>query len=297
MAFQGLSIPAAVTPADNPDAKANEAINKAAERAVVQVAGQMPQRDANGDDSPSAGKPPPPKDDPAKGQEPQKPADPQRPAWLPEKFKSAEDMAKAYSELETRLGGQKPKEGEQKPDGQQPQTPPAALSEESFTPFVEEFAKTGQLSEESFGKLQQMGIPRTMAEAYMAGQQAIGERQANEIFSLVGGKEQYTEMSAWAQQNLTQAQLKAYNAVVESGDLEQAALAVQGLASQWRAQAGQAPAQVVQGRPAPTGVVPFRTSSEVVQAMKDPRYEKDSTYTKEVDARLAASDMFTSRTY
>ncbi len=27
-----------------------------------------------------------------------------RPQWLPEKFKSAEDMAKAYSELEKKLG-------------------------------------------------------------------------------------------------------------------------------------------------------------------------------------------------
>ena len=32
-----------------------------------------------------------------------------RPQWLPEKFKSAEDMAQAYSELEKKLG-QAPKE-------------------------------------------------------------------------------------------------------------------------------------------------------------------------------------------
>ena len=33
-----------------------------------------------------------------------------RPEWLPEKFKSPEDMAKAYAELEGKLGGNKPTE-------------------------------------------------------------------------------------------------------------------------------------------------------------------------------------------
>ena len=30
----------------------------------------------------------------------------ERPDWLPEKFKNAEDMAKAYGELESKLGSQ-----------------------------------------------------------------------------------------------------------------------------------------------------------------------------------------------
>ena len=38
-----------------------------------------------------------------------------RPEWLPEKFKSAEDLAKAYSELEKKLGAPKPKD-EAKPE-------------------------------------------------------------------------------------------------------------------------------------------------------------------------------------
>ena len=40
-----------------------------------------------------------------KGEEPTLEApEPQRPEWLPEKFNSAEDMAKAYSELESKMG-------------------------------------------------------------------------------------------------------------------------------------------------------------------------------------------------
>ena len=43
---------------------------------------------------------------PAPSNEPAAAPSGDRPSWLPEKFKSAEDMAKAYSELEKKQGGQ-----------------------------------------------------------------------------------------------------------------------------------------------------------------------------------------------
>ena len=39
--------------------------------------------------------------------------DPERPEWLPEKFKSVEDMAKAYSALEGKLGSNSEAEAQQ----------------------------------------------------------------------------------------------------------------------------------------------------------------------------------------
>jgi hypothetical protein len=43
-------------------------------------------------------------------------ADPNRPAYLPEKFKTAEDLAKAYVELEKKLGTPLPRHAARHPD-------------------------------------------------------------------------------------------------------------------------------------------------------------------------------------
>ena len=52
--------------------------------------------------------------------EPQAEETTERPEWLPEKFKSAEDMAQAYAELEKRMGqGTKEVEETEQPEEQQ----------------------------------------------------------------------------------------------------------------------------------------------------------------------------------
>ena len=46
------------------------------------------------------------------------------------------------------------------------------------------------------------------------------------------------------------------------------------------------------GRPAASGPTPYRSTQEVVAAMSDKRYGKDVTYTEDVQRRLAGSDVF-----
>ena len=63
-------------------------------------------------------------------EEPQ--AQQERPEWLPEKFESAEDLAKAYGELESKMGtGAKEEEPEQQVEEQQEEKP--EQSENEFT--------------------------------------------------------------------------------------------------------------------------------------------------------------------
>ena len=71
----------------------------------------------------------------------------ERPTWLPEKFNSAEDMAKSYSELEKKLsgGGTSEDKQEQEEAPEQPEETDDAPKDGSpdFTKFSEEFAKSG----------------------------------------------------------------------------------------------------------------------------------------------------------
>ena len=49
---------------------------------------------------------------------------------------------------------------------------------------------------------------------------------------------------------------------------------------------------LITGRPAASGPNPYRSTQEVVAAMSDKRYGKDVTYTEDVQRRLAGSDVF-----
>jgi len=49
---------------------------------------------------------------------------------------------------------------------------------------------------------------------------------------------------------------------------------------------------LINGRPASSGPTPYRSSEEVKAAMRDPRYGKDVTYTQDVYARLDKSSVF-----
>ena len=64
------------------------------------------------------------------------PQDGERPSWLPEKFTSGEDLAKAYSELEKQFSS-----GKQQPVEQPTQQQAEQATGIDLNPFYEEFAE------------------------------------------------------------------------------------------------------------------------------------------------------------
>ena len=82
-----------------------------------------------------------------------------RPDWLPEKFTSAEEMAKAYSELEKKQSsGQEETQTEEQPqdDGDVEQVP--------LQKFYDEFETEGGLSEKSYNGLEELGLPKGLVD-------------------------------------------------------------------------------------------------------------------------------------
>ena len=74
----------------------------------------------------------------------------ERPEWLPEKYSSAEDMAKAYSELETKLSGS----DEEVAEEAEPDTnPTTGMSQEDMQKYSNEWAENGTLSDETYDEL------------------------------------------------------------------------------------------------------------------------------------------------
>jgi hypothetical protein len=211
-----------------------------------------------------------------------------RPDWLPEKFQSPEDMAKAYNELQSKLGeGSKEKDSSAKEKAEPDQT----VMQEIIDSATNEFIESGELTDKSFKALEEQGLPREIVEAYVAGQRALMENQVNQVKATVGGEENYNAMAEWAAENLDQSELDAFNEVVESGSINQAQMAVRGLYSQFASAGGKAP-NLIQGNTSGSAVKPFNSAAQVTEAMRDPRYKNDPAYRKTVEDRLAVTSSF-----
>lgn len=212
------------------------------------------------------------------------PAPEDRPGWLPEKFKSPEDLAKAYSELEKRFStpAEKPKAAPQADAGTQ-----AGLNLDTY---AKEYADTGALSDESISKLVASGIPEPIVRNYLEGIGALADRQTQQIYGIAGGEAQYNSMLEWASENLDEGEIDAFNSIMEQGNQSSMQMAVRGLQARYTQTVGQ-PSKLIQGSTTGPSGGAFRSIAEVTAAMQDPRYAKDPAYRREVENRLKTSNV------
>lgn len=210
----------------------------------------------------------------------------ERPNWLPEKFKSPEDLAKAYSELEKRFStpAEKPKTI--------PQAEAAPQGALNFDEFSKEYSENGTLSEESIAKLSANGIPENVVRNYLDGLNAITEKQTQQIYSIAGGEEKYNSMLEWASESLEENEIEAFNSIMEQGNPAAMQMAVRGLQARFSQSSG-SPAKLIQGDTIGPSGGAFRSVAELTAAMKDPRYHKDPAYRRDVENRLKNSNILT----
>ena len=229
-------------------------------------------------------------------EEPQAEETQERPEWLPEKFKSAEDMANAYAELEKRMGAGAKEDTEEQPQQTEETTDENNTEENTnYNETVVEasqefFANDGQLSDETYQKLEQIGLPRDLVDSYAAGQQALIQSEESEIKSVAGGD--YDAMAEWANEHLPSEEIDAFDEAVTGGSVQQAKLAVQGLYARYQNANGGSQPKLVQGAVSGTSTMPFKSMQELARAQSDPRYRSgDKAYHQEIDRRLAVSNI------
>lgn len=227
-------------------------------------------------------------------EEPQ--AQQERPEWLPEKFESAEDLAKAYGELESKMGtGAKEEEPEQQVEEQQEEKP--EQSENEFTEtqkLISDASKRyyengGEIPDETYEALEKAGIGRDLVDRFKAGQESLEEVEINQIRGSAG--DEYDAMSEWAGNQLDDDEFNAFNEVVNNGTVQQAKLAVKGLYARYKSEVGSTGPKLVTGGTTGSSTMPFGSMQEVSRYMKDPKYKSgDKAYHAELDRRLAASN-------
>jgi len=204
------------------------------------------------------------------------------------KFKSPEDLEKAYIELQSKLGsGDKPADKKPEPA---PEGAPANLTTDSFNSYVEEYVKNGSLSDGSYKSLEKMGLSRDLVDSYIEGRKSAAAAAENAVYGEVGGREQYQSMISWAASALAPDEIEAYNEVINTGDPKKTVFAVRSLAARFKESNSSAPARTVEGRRTDASDS-FKSRAEMVAAMNDPRYAKDPAYRNSVIERLKNSNL------
>jgi hypothetical protein len=240
------------------------------------------------------------------------------------KFKSPAELEKAYKELESKLG-QRGQQAEPEPEQQPSLTPDqytpelgkqlygdtvaTAIEAAEINPLeMAEKVYAGQdVSSYVDALVEKGGLPREVVETYLQGvapakgnnpappdsSAGFSEADVTELKAMVGGDEQFQQLSQWAVANLDPQELADYNAAVDSGNKAAARFALRQL--QVRATAGQGgePKLISGGAPANTDV--FKSQQDAIEAMRKTNskgkrlYNVDPKYRSWFEKTLARS--------
>ena len=125
-----------------------------------------------------------------------------------------------------------------------------------------------------------------------AAQQSVemSEAQVNQVQNAAGGEANWNAVTAWAQNNLPENQIDAFDSVIDSGNPAAIGIAFKGIQSQYNDANGYE-GRMLQGKPAGSSGQIYRSQAELVAAMGDPRYDNDPAYRADVIAKLEQSDL------
>ena len=226
------------------------------------------------------------------------------------KYKSAEELEKAYGELQKKLGEKGDEDSEEAGDSEPAEsketteeaeeTSQPSAAAELITSASNEFSEKGELTPETIEKFSSMSS-QELVEAYMkvqadlpqASQEAevadISTAMVNEVKNAAGGETAYNNMVQWAGENLEQSSIEAFDTIINSGSVDAIKLAVSGLKAQYENSNGYEGTMLTGKAPTNTKDV-YRSQAELVAAMSDRRYDNDPAYRQDVIARLERSD-------
>ena len=233
------------------------------------------------------------------------------------KYKDAQELEKAYIELQKKIG-------QGQPEAEEPQQEEA--TDEDTSGYLEDgsvdyetvaedygenlssifqdngidpyemgnfYDENGGLADEHYAQLEKAGFNREVVDQFLGQQNEavdLSQDQVNTIKESVGGEETYQEMITWAANNLSEDYIQGFDSLVESGNGPAIQMAVAGLQQLFEANMGK-DGTMLQGKAPTQGGSVFRSQAELVQAMADPRYDNDPAYRQDVIEKLERSNV------
>ena len=243
------------------------------------------------------------------------------------KFKSPQELAKAYAELQRKMGqqsGDKPEEAEQAEPESAPESEGSVTTEQAAEIYgsaaVESLAEKGvdlaelmtqadagaDISEhyevlaETFNTTPQMVdmFKKMMTAAPAASEEGLSDAQSAAILNEVGGEKAFDALQAWGRENMSEEERASYNQAVNTGNAEAVSWALKSLqARQGLVQQDTEPQLYGGGTPSADRQV-FQSQQQVLDAMNKRNdqgqrlYDVDEAYRNKVALILSASPEF-----
>jgi len=238
------------------------------------------------------------------------------------KYKSVEDLEKAYKELQTKLSrGQSTAPetednaaADDETDGNDEEDDkPAGDAREiygdliggkldeagiNFQEMNVRWQQSGTLESGDYDQLAEAGFSRDMVDAYLSGLQykatqdtALTVKEVASIKESLGGEAEYRKMIEWAGENLQPDEVEGFNQIINSQPMAAVKMAVSGLHARYTAVEGREP-KLIGGRASKGNSDKFESTAQLVEAMSDPRYSKDPAYQRKIQEKLGRSSIF-----
>ena len=193
------------------------------------------------------------------------------------KYQNAQELEKAYVELQRKLGSQNEEEGS---DGRsidsETETSETDESDEASNDSETDASETDESDEES----KKDDVKTT----------TISQDDVDTLMNLVGGKEAYANMISWASETMTKQEIEMFDYVMDLDNPWAAFFAVKTVQTAYENSVGK-DGRMLTGKSAPNTKDEFRSQAEVIQAMADPRYESDPAYRNDVFQKLDRSNI------
>lgn len=158
----------------------------------------------------------------------------------------------------------------------------------NFDALQQAYDQNGSLSDSQYQELEAAGFPKSAVDACIAGMQSKVDSFVTTVKGFAGGEEGFTKVSAFVAAQ-GPAQVEAFNSIMNSASVGTIKAYMDGIKAQMVAKNGTANPSVM-GRANSGATQGFADSSEMINAMRDPRYGREAKYTKSVEARVAASN-------
>ena len=169
------------------------------------------------------------------------------------KYKNAQELEKAYIELQKKLGedGTEEIEAEAESESEEVLQEESEEGSQEFSEAAdlialasEEWEDSGELTAqtlEAFNEMSSADLVNAYIELQESGRIESDEQESvdisnaaiNEVKNFAGGERQYQNLVNWASQNLDQNSIEAFDGIIGTGNVDAIKLAVSGLQSQY----------------------------------------------------------------
>lgn len=220
------------------------------------------------------------------------------------KYKTQDDLVKAYKDAESELGKLRAKLAEREaphiPDTlkARPDADPADTSGKSAE--AKAMAKVQSAlnaliagNPQAENLLMELGVPQETSRMALGISAKAQKSYVDNVYKTAGGEAAYKEMLRWYGESpdITDYERESAFAEIESGNPSRVLNQVRAMKQRYEQEAGSSPAALVFEVPGGEAqrLAPFASDQELAAAFADKRYGKDAEYTRKVEAQARIS--------